>query len=128
MKKIIFLYVLSSIFFSFSIYGQNIPNKLDGEYCDRAGNIMAYCMSFKGDTFRSGILSMMFNYVGKGTYTLNNDSLTLYYCKGDSSRYVDGTVPPGTVKKYFVKKITETELVIKDTEKKDITKLKKEKK
>ena len=88
---------------------------------------MAYCMSFKGDTFRSGILSMMFNYVGKGTYKLSEDSLILYYCKGDSSRYVDGTVPAGTIKKYSLKKITETELIIKDAEKKDITKLKKEK-
>jgi len=84
-------------------------------------------MSFKGDTFYSGVVSMMFNYVGKGTYEIKDNELILNYCKGDSSRYVDGTVPSGTVKKYKIKKITSSEIIIRDEEKKDFTTLKKEK-
>lgn len=59
----VFTFVFSVVCFS-----QTVSEKLNGEYCENAGNIMAFCISFKGDTFHYGILSMMFNFVGKGTY------------------------------------------------------------
>ena len=117
-KHPLFIIVVCSLFFSFCSSTKNNLKIPDGEYCERAGNIMAFCMSFKADTFHYGIVSMMFNYVGKGTYTLNKNILTLNFCKGDSSRYIDGTVRSGSVKHYKIKKISASKIIVRDLEQK----------
>ncbi len=120
-------FFLTCITFSFRVTAQNVLPKPEGEYCDKAGNLVAFCIVFKGDTFYSGISSMMFAYVGKGTYAINDNRLTLTYCKADSTRDVDGTVRAGTIVKYTIKKLTPTELILKREGDKNVTTLKREK-
>ena len=127
MNSIFFFFVVCYLLSSCNTSLKNIPKKLEGEYCDRAGNIMAFCMSFKSDTFHYGIVSMMFNYVGNGTYTINEDILKLNFCKADSSRYVDGTVRNGTIKYYKIKKVSPLEIIVKDMEQKKFFVLKRSK-
>ncbi len=126
MKQLV-LFFTFYIFFSNNMFSQEIPEKLNGMYCNKAGNIMAFCLTFEGDTFHSALASMMFGYAGKGTYKIKNDSLILYYCKGDSSYYVDRTTPSGTITKYKIKKATDAELIIKMNGEKKYSTLKKEK-
>ena len=126
MQKLIFISGL--FFFLFSCNAQKtFPKKLNGIYCDKVPGLIAFCLTFEGDTFHSAVGSMMFGYSGKGTYMIRNDSLILFYCKGDSGYYVDGTTPAGTITKYKIKKATESELIIKSEDEKEYSTLKKEK-
>ncbi|MBI3500180.1 MAG: hypothetical protein HY063_00135 [Bacteroidetes bacterium] len=126
MRKLIFIFGFFSFLFSCNAQ-KTLPQKLNGAYCDKVPGLIAFCLTFDGDTFHSALASMMFGYTGKGTYAIKNDSLILYYCKADSGYYVDGTTPAGTITKYKIKKATEAELIIKGTDEKDFSTLKKEK-